>query len=351
MTWDIALILGIDGLANGAVYLLAGLGLVLIFSVTRVVFVPFGDIAAFAALTLAAIETGRVPPTIGMVAVLAALATLTEVGSLLRRGEGRLVPKAVLTWGILPLLPCALAWLASRPGVPPVAHIAMSVLLVVPIAPLLGRVVFQPIADASVLVLLIVSLALHFLLSGLGLLFFGPEGSRTQPLANGSLQLGDGFSVSAQVILMIGAALVLSALFYLVFERTTMGKALRATAVNRVGARLVGIRPARTALMAYGCASLLAGMIGVLIAPVTTMYYDSGFIIGLKAFVAAIIGGLVSYPVTAVGALSVGVVESFASFWSGALKDVIVFSLLIPVLMLRSFMARHIEEEEEEIDQ
>ena len=88
-----------------------------------------------------------------------------------------------------------------------------------------------------------------------------------------------------------------------------------------------------------------------LIAPVTTMYYDSGFIIGLKAFVAAIIGGLVSFPITAIGALAVGLVESFASFWSGALKDVIVFSLLIPVLMLRSFLSRHVEEEEEEVDQ
>jgi len=67
--------------------------------------------------------------------------------------------------------------------------------------------------------------------------------------------------------------------------------------------------------------------------------------------VAAIIGGLVSYPMTAVGALAVGLVESFASFWSGALKDVIVFSLLIPVLMLRSFMATHAEEEEDEVDQ
>lgn len=351
MTWDVALILGIDGLANGAIYLLAGLGLVLIFSVTRVVFVPFGDIAAFAALTLAAFETGRLPPTIGMVVVLAVLAAGTEVASLVRRGEARRTPMAILTWGVLPLLPCALAWLASGPGIPAAAHVAMAVLLVVPIAPLLGRVVFQPIADASVLVLLIVSLALHFLLSGLGLLFFGPEGSRTQPLASGSIPLGDGFSVSGQVILMVGAAIVLSGLFFLVFERTTTGKALRATAVNRVGARLVGIRPARTALMAYACASLLAGLIGVLIAPVTTMYYDSGFIIGLKAFVAAIIGGLVSYPMTAIGALSVGVVESFASFWSGALKDVIVFSLLIPVLMLRSFLARHTEEEEEEIDQ
>ncbi|MEO6030926.1 MAG: branched-chain amino acid ABC transporter permease, partial [Burkholderiaceae bacterium] len=119
---------------------------------------------------------------------------------------------------------------------------------------------------------------------------------------------------------------------------------------NRVGARLVGIRPARSALLAYGFASLLAGLIGVLISPVTTMYYDSGFIIGLKAFVAAIMGGMVTYPLTAVGALAVGLVESFASFWSGALKDVIVFSLLIPVLMLRSFFAP-VEEEEEEIDE
>jgi branched-chain amino acid transport system permease protein len=149
---------------------------------------------------------------------------------------------------------------------------------------------------------------------------------------------------------MVASALVLSGLFFLVFERTVTGKALRATAVNRIGARLVGIRPARTALLAYGCASLLAGLIGVLIAPVTTMYYDSGFIIGLKAFVAAIIGGLVSYPLTAAGAIAVGLVESFASFYSGAMKDAIVFSLLIPVLMLRSFLFTHSEEEEEEID-
>jgi len=351
MSWDIALILGIDGLANGAVYLLAGLGLVLIFSVTRVVFVPFGDVAAFAALTLAAFETGRTPPTIGLVLTLAAIAVGVEVVALVRRHEAARIPKAIALWGLLPAVPCLLAWLAARSGMPAAVQIVASVLLVVPIAPLLARIVFQPIADASVLVLLIVSLALHFLLSGLGLLFFGPEGSRTQPLASGVLTLGEGFTVSAQVILMVGSAVVLSGLFFLVFERTVAGKALRATAVNRVGARLVGIRPARTAILAYGCASLLAGLIGVLIAPVTTMYYDSGFIIGLKAFVAAIIGGLVSYPITAIGAIAVGLVESFASFWSGALKDVIVFSLLIPVLMLRSYLSVHSEEEEDEVDQ
>ena len=350
MTPEVALILGIDGLANGAVYLLAGLGLVLIFSVTRVVFVPFGDVAAFAALPLAAFETGRLPATVWLVATLAVLALAVEIRSLVVRGESHRIPRAIVGWGVLPALPCLAAWAIAGRSVPALLQVAVAVALVVPIIPLVARVALQPIADASVLVLLIAALALHFLLSGLGLLFFGPEGSRTAPLVGGSLSLGD-FSVSGQVLLMVGAAVVLSGLFFLAFERTVAGKALRATAVNRIGARLVGIRPARTALLAYVAASLLAGLIGVLVAPSTTMYYDSGFLIGLKAFVAAIIGGLVSYPLTAVGALAVGVVESFASFWSGALKDVIVFSLLIPALLLRSFFSAPSEEEEEELDE
>src|SRR5258708_13078149 len=79
MTTEIAIILLLDGIANGAIYLLAGLGLVLIFSVTRVVFVPFGDIMAFSALTVAAFQLGRPPGTIWMVAILAVLATIIDV--------------------------------------------------------------------------------------------------------------------------------------------------------------------------------------------------------------------------------------------------------------------------------
>ncbi|HEY9066063.1 MAG TPA: branched-chain amino acid ABC transporter permease, partial [Burkholderiaceae bacterium] len=227
MTWDVALILGVDGLANGAVYLLAGLGLVLIFSVTRVVFVPFGDVAAFSALTLAALEAGRLPPTLGLVAMLALLATVAEVWTLARRGEVARIPRAVLGWGVLPLLPCALAWVLGGRTLPHAVALALAVLLVVPITPLVARVALQPIADASVLVLLIASLALHFLLSGLGLLFFGPEGFRTAPLAGGSLTLPGGFPVSGQVLLMLASAVVLSALFFLAFERTVAGKSLR----------------------------------------------------------------------------------------------------------------------------
>ena len=71
MTPDIGLILGIDGIATGSIYVLVGLGLVLIFSVTRVVFVPFGDIVAFSALTLASMQLGRMPGTVYLIATLA----------------------------------------------------------------------------------------------------------------------------------------------------------------------------------------------------------------------------------------------------------------------------------------
>lgn len=348
MSWDIALILSVDGVAGAAIYLLAGLGLVLVFSVTRVIFVPFGDVAVLAALTLAFLEAGRWPPTIALVAVLAAATVTKEVYGLARRGQGARIPKAFLAWGVLPLLPCIPAQLLAGQAMPPLVAMALSLSMVVPIVPLMARLVFHPIAHASTLVLLIASLVMHFLLSGLGLLFFGPEGFRTQTLMRGGINLAPGFTVSYQVLLMVGAAAALAALFFLAFERTLVGKALRATAVNRVGAQLVGIRPASAATLTYCAASLLAGFVGILIAPVTTMYYDSGLIIGLKAFVAAIIGGLSSYPLTALGALAVGMLESFASFWDGALKDVIVFSLLIPALMLRSYFSHHSDEAEEE---
>jgi branched-chain amino acid transport system permease protein len=82
------------------------------------------------------------------------------------------------------------------------------------------------------------------------------------------------------------------------------------------------------------------------VGPLTTVYYDSGFLISLKGFVGAIIGGLASYPIAAAGAVFVGVIEAFASFWASGFKEVIVFTLIIPVLLWRSVTTRHHEDEE-----
>jgi len=84
----------------------------------------------------------------------------------------------------------------------------------------------------------------------------------------------------------------------------------------------------------------------MLIGPVTTIFYDSGFLIGLKGFVAAIVGGLANYPLAAAGALVVGLLESFSSFWLSQYKDVIVFTITIPILLWRSLSTTHYEEEE-----
>ena len=344
MDAQIAAILAMDGIATGAIYVLIGLGFVLIFAVTRVIFVPFGDIAAFTALTLAELESGHRPGTVGLVAVLAVVATLVEAFALLRARAAHRLPRAVLSYLILPLVPAGLVWLVAGAPLAMPFRIGLSLTLVLPIAPLLDRVVFRPIADASVLLLLTVAVALHYALVGLGLLFFGPEGVRTQPLADAVFEAG-GLVVNVQTLLIIGASIVLSGLLFLFFEFTLIGKALRATAVNRTGARLVGIRPATTGTVAYLLASLLAGISGVLIAPVTTIFYDSGFLLGLKAFVGAIIGAMASYPITALGAVLVGLLESFASFWSSAFKEVVVFGILIPVLLWRSLSLPSTEEE------
>src|SRR5258708_23623027 len=109
------------------------------------------------------------------------------------------------------------------------------------------------------------------------------------------------------------------------FGLTVRGKALGATAVNRLGARLVGIRTSLSGQIAFLLASVIGAISGILIVPITTLYYDTGFLIGLKGFIAAIIGGLGSYPLTAVAALGVGSGEPLSPVYASHFSEVIVF--------------------------
>ncbi len=347
MTGQIAAILTIDGISTGAIYVLIAIGFVLIFAVTRIIFVPFGDITAFTALTLADLEMRRLPGTASMIAVLAVAAAAMEVIGLLRQGAAKRIPVALLFYLGLPLIPVAIVWLTAGTALPAPVRIALAVALVLPLAPLLNRIVFRPIADASVLLLLIVAVALHFALSGMGLLFFGPEGVRTQSLVDFSTVIA-GTPVSGETFLILGSAIFFSFLLYVFFNFTIYGKAMHATAINRTGARLMGIRPHQSGTIAFLLGSLLAAVSGILIAPVNTIFYDSGFLIGLKAFVGAIIGGIISFPITAIGSIFVGILESFAAFFSSPFKEVLVFSILIPVLLWRSYTMVHAEEEHDE---
>jgi len=336
----IALALLQDGIVNGAIYALLGLALVLVFTVTRVILIPQGEFVAFGAITYALLDAGQVPGTIWLLAAMSAAAA--SVG-FIRRPAGAgggylrwLVAETVVLPGAVIATTLAVARL--RPG--PIAEAALAVALVTPMAPCVWRLGFETMAEASVLALLIAAVGVHLVLAGLGLAMFGPEGFRGPAFTEATLFAGPAI-VPGQAIAVLAVSGLLMAALALFFGATLTGKALRAAAINRLGARLAGIPVAAAGRAAFAFAGFIGALSGVLIVPLTTIYYDSGFLIGLKGFVAAIIGGLLVYPAVVVGALFVGIVEAFAAFWSSGFKEAIVFSLVVPVLLWRSWRARN----------
>ncbi|MCQ4160022.1 branched-chain amino acid ABC transporter permease [Roseomonas sp. GC11] len=347
MDLSILLVLVQDGIVNGAIYGLLALALVIVFTVTRIIWVPIGEFVSFGALTLAMLEAGQMPGTVALTALLG----LGAAAARLWAARARLTPAGVARCLLTALLPAGLAallaWACLAWGAPQPLRILAALAIVTPMAPFLYDTLYRPMAGASVLVLLIASVALHLALQGLGLIFFGAEGSRTESLADSLLEIGP-LLVTGQSLIILAVTLVLIAALALFFGHTLLGKALRATAVNRLGARLVAIPPALCGHVAFTLAGGIAALGGILISATTTLYYDTGFLIALKGFVAAVIGGLASYPLAALGALLIGLVESFAAFNASAFKEVLVFMIIIPVLLWRSWrMPAALDEGEE----
>ncbi|MBI5258009.1 MAG: branched-chain amino acid ABC transporter permease [Burkholderiales bacterium] len=344
MDISIASILALDGVTNGAIYALLALATVLVFAVTRVIFIPQGEFVAFGALTLALLQSGKVPGTVWFLLILAGAVALSEVidGVRHHRPAAR-IAAAVLRVLVFPVAVSLLTiWLAPK-NLPLLAQAALTLALVTPFGNLIYRLAYESLADASVLVLLIVSVGVHFALVGLGLFFFGAEGFRNPSFWDERFTLGS-LTLTGQTIIIFVVSLALIVSLWLFFERTLRGKALRATAVNRLGARLMGISSASAGRLSLTMAAFFGALSGLLIGPTTTVFYDSGFLIGLKGFVAAVFAGLSSYPLAMVGALGVGLLESFGSFWASAFKEVIVFASILPVLLWRSLRDPHSEE-------
>ncbi len=343
MDFTIASILALDGLTNGAIYALLAMATVLVFAVTRVIFIPQGEFVAFGALTLAALQQGQTPLTVHFLLALTALVALLDGWSAVRGGQGGRGLRRAAMQALPGLLVGLLAlWAAPRQWPLP-AQAVLSLAIVTPMGAQIYRLAYQSLADASVLVLLIVSVGVHFALTGLGLVFFGAEGSRNPAFWDASFSAG-ALSLSGQAAIIMAAAAALIAALWLFFEHSLRGKALRATAVNRLGARLMGISSTSAGQQAFTLAAFIGALSGLLISPTTTIFYDSGFLIGLKGFVAAVFAGLASYPAAALGAVLVGLLESFSSFWASAYKEVIVFTFILPVLLWRSLRDPHGEE-------
>jgi branched-chain amino acid transport system permease protein len=262
-----------SGLVVGGAYALIGLGFVMVYGVTRVINFAQGEFVMLGALGMA---------------------------TLLGRGAG-VAPALLLS----------------------VAGVAL-------LAALLQRVAVHPLRGAPPLAVLIVTIGASIAIRGGALIVWGTDSLPVPPFSPGPpVTLGGAMVVRQALWVLAVAGLVFAGLWFF-FTRTYAGTAVRACALNPRGARLMGIRVERMHLLAWALSGVLGATAGAVIAPITYATYDMGLMLGLKGFVAAVLGGLVSPPGAIAGGFLLGVLESLAAgLLSSGYKDAVAFLILI----------------------
>jgi len=201
---------------------------------------------------------------------------------------------------------------------------------------LVQRLALHPARYSSEVVLIIITIGASTAIRGLAQLMWGSGPLMLPPFIPGEPVSFLGAAIPRQDFFIGGITLVSMLGLYLFFEKSTAGSALRACMMNREVSRLMGISPALMALVSFLLGAGLAGIVGVSIAPISLAIYDMGLMIGLKGFVAAVVGGLVSFPGAVAGGLVLGVLESLgAGLISSGYKDAIAFVLLLLILIFR----------------
>ncbi len=220
----------------------------------------------------------------------------------------------------------------------------LAILLAIAIPALVGialeKLAIEPARDAEVVTLIIITIGASLVIRGLIQIWLG-KGAHTYPAFSGNepIQIG-GATLLPQSLWVLGiTALVVVALWYF-FSRTLAGKAILATSCNPLAAKLVGINTQWVLLVSFALSAALGAIGGVLLTPITLTSYDVGIMLGLKGFVAVVVGGLGSGLGAVVGGLLVGVIEAMAAgYISSAYKDAIPFILILFILF---FMPRGI---------
>jgi branched-chain amino acid transport system permease protein len=276
-----ALTLVVAGLANGSLYALVALGLVLIYKTQDVVNFAHGEILMVGAF----------------------------IGYTVFQILGWSYPLAL----IVAVLLCGL------------------------MGALIERLAFRRLASEHHITLAMVTVGLSFTLKGAARLPFGADIYTFPPLFKDTAPIVLGSAViSPQSLVIIGVAVLLTLLLFFFFRSTTMGKQMRATQQNLMGAKLVGINTGRIFAGTWALACAAGGAAGVLAAPVSLLYPDMGTNFLLKGFAAAVLGGFESIPGAIVGGLLIGVIELlFGGYVSTAFQHVSAFCIIIIVLFVR----------------
>jgi branched-chain amino acid transport system permease protein len=218
--------------------------------------------------------------------------------------------------------------------------LALAVLFAVLAATATGAITYRfsirPARDATVVTLIIITIGVSTVLRGGALLAFGKT-PRPVPSFSGETPIPVLQAVILpQALWVIGAMLVIVVAFYVFLDRTLVGKAFKACAINPYAAELVGVSTQRMALLAFTISGLLGALAGALVAPLVLASYDMGIMLGLKGFIAAIFGGLTNPFGAVVAGLTLGILEAFgAGYIHSGYKDALALVVLLVVLLLR----------------
>ncbi len=225
--------------------------------------------------------------------------------------------------------------LASSWGIPYVPALALVLVAAAIIGVIFERIAYRPLKNADGPTYFAATLAAAVVIRNIGLKIWGPYALPFQePFGLNMITVG-GVRIRPQDLLIVGVVLVLSVILYYFFNRTRTGKIMRAMSQDRPTAQLLGVRVLTMGTLTFMIASMMGALAGVLVAPIYFVSLDMGFTMGLKAFIATIIGGWGSLPGAVVGGLLIGIVETFgATYISSVYKDLFAFALLIVFLLI-----------------
>ena len=222
-------------------------------------------------------------------------------------------------------------------GWPYLPSFALAVALAFGVGIAVDRVAFRPLMQRQTLVsVLLVMIGLSFVLKGVARWLWGGKGDYLTfpPLISPEPLSFGGIMVMSQQLVVLGAACAVMLVFALFFKLTRAGRFMQATADNPKAAKLVGLRTDRVYMYTFGVGSAVAAAAAVLMAPLTLLYPDIGFMLFIKAFAAAVLGGLTSIPGAVVGGFLIGIIEQLAAgYLHTAMQEVAAFIVIMIVMI------------------
>ncbi|MFN9154214.1 MAG: branched-chain amino acid ABC transporter permease [bacterium] len=234
-------------------------------------------------------------------------------------------------------------------GLPASAVVIAGIAVAIPACMLLGalleRVAYRPLRDAPRLTALITAIGMSIVLQNVAMIVWGRQYISFPPLLPNEPHALLGATVTGTQVLIVALTVVLMGALLLLVHRTRLGRAMRATSQSPALAGLRGVNVDRIIMFTFMIGSALAAVAGVMIAGYYGQaHYHMGFMLGLKAFTAAVLGGIGNVSGAMLGGLALGVIESLGAGYIGALtggflgshyQDVFAFAVLILVLVFR----------------